>query len=275
MKRSLTGFGLLMIMMILTVPYWGDSLGLDPYGLAPDFAYAAASASHWLGTDELGRDVFARILYGGRVSLSVALISTLCATVIGLCIGLVAGYFGGWCDLLLMRVTDMVAVLPRLPVMMFLLALDEQLFGASNPSLVRLIVVMAGFGWMSIARLARAATLQARNAPFVEAARACGTPPNKIVLRHILTQAAVPVAVAASIDLGQAVIYENVLSFLGLGVMPPQPSWGAMLNQGLSYLHQAPLLALIPGLLTFAFVAWAHFLSEHLRVALDPRSFAR
>ena len=182
---------------------------------------------------------------------------------------------GGWVDSLLMRFTDMMAALPRLPVMMVLLILDERLFGASNPALVRLIFVMTCFGWMNMARLSRASALQVRSMPFVEAARASGTPPHQIVLRHILANSAAPVGVAASIDLGQAVIYENVLSFLGLGVAPPTPSWGVMLNQGLSYIHQAPLLVIVPGLMTFGFVAWAHFLSERVRVALDPRVPAR
>jgi len=205
----------------------------------------------------------------------VALISTVIASAFGCLVGLSAGYFGGWTDSVAMRVTDMVASLPRLPVMLLLLLVDEAYFGASNPAMIRLILVMSLFGWMSMARLARSSALQIKNAPYVLAAKALGARPRHIITKHLLPNAAVPLAVAASIAVSEAIIYENVISFLGLGISPPTPSWGGLLSQGLSYAHQAPLLVLIPGGLTFVVVATAHFFAEELRVALDPRTPAR
>ena len=275
MKKMIRWSALIALLLLLTSPWWGEFLGLDAYSISPDHAYAAPSWDHWLGTDELGRDVLARVLFGGRISVSVALISSLLAGLLGTGVGLGAGFIGGWADSLAMRITDIMAALPRLPVMLVLLMVDEAHFGAQNPAMVRLIVVMTLFGWMNIARLARSTALEIQNTSYVTAARALGTRPSKIVLTHILPNALVPVSVATSITVSQAIIYENVISFLGLGISPPTPSWGGLLNQGLTYVHEAPLLVLIPGGLTFLFVLAAHFFSQELRLALDPRVPAR
>ena len=275
MKSYVVRAGLLTVLFLLASPWWGAWMGLDAYTIAPEQSYAGPNAKHWLGTDELGRDSLSRIILGGQVSIMVALASTMLSGVIGTFVGMTAGYFGGWFDNLSMRLTDMMAALPRLPVMLVLLVVDEKYFGDENAAMIRLILVMGLFGWMNIARLARSTTLEIKNASYVMAARSVGARPGAILARHILPNALVPVSVAMSIALSQAIIYENVISFLGLGISPPTPSWGGILNQGLTYLHQAPLLVLIPGGLTFLFVVFAHFFARELRVALDPRVPAR
>lgn len=255
------------------------ALGLDPYTPHAGLVYAPPDAAHPLGTDDLGRDILARLLLGGRVSLAVAIAAGLLSLLLGGAVGLLAGYFGGPLDFVVSRATEAFLSLPRLPLMMLLAGADVGgwISGAgegrgSSAALVELVLVIVLFGWTTPARLARSAALQLRELDFVLAARALGASELRILATHVLPSAAPPLIVAATIETGELIVYESVLSFFGLGVPPPVPSWGAMLAQGLTYVYSAPLLVVLPGLLTFATVAALGLFGDGLRDALDPRS---
>jgi peptide/nickel transport system permease protein len=249
-----------------------DLLGrLAPPGLA-----------HPLGTDELGRDVLVRLLYGGRVSLLVGLAGALLAGGLGTAVGLVAGFLGGRTDALLMRLTDAVLALPMLPLLIVLGALDLGKLGiggalASGPwaSAVRVVVIVALFGWPMAARLVRARTLSVERESYVLAARALGAGPSAIMTRHVLPNVAAPAIVATTLAVGNVILAESVLSFLGLGVQPPLPSWGNMLTGAQDLVMTAPLLAVWPGLLIFVTVLGFNMLGDGLLGLLDPRARTR
>jgi len=240
------------------------------------------SAAHPLGTDELGRDVLARLLYGGRVSLAVGLVAAVAAAALGTVIGLVAGYYGGRLDAVLMRTTDGVIALPLLPLLIVLAALDlgklglpEAVVQSENVSLFRIIVIVALVGWTVVARLVRGTALALRERPFVEAARAQGATGFRIMTRHILPNLASPIIVATTLAAGNVILLESVLSFLGLGIQPPTPSWGNLLTNAQELIWQAPALAFYPGTLIFVTVIAFNFLGDGLRDALDPRALDR
>ena len=254
-----------------------DAMTVDLFG-----RFGAPSAEHPLGTDELGRDVLLRLLYGGRVSLLVGVAAALAAAVIGTVIGLIAGYFGGRLDALLMRLTDGVIALPLLPLLIVLAALDLERLGlpsdiATNESvsLYRIIAIVALVGWTTVARLVRGSALALRNQPFVEAARAQGAGSTRIMLVHILPNLTSPIIVATTLAAGNVILLESVLSFLGLGIQPPTPSWGNLLTNAQELVWSAPALAVYPGLLIFVTVIALNFLGDGLRDALDPRATRR
>ena len=247
---------------------------VDPFSIDPDALYAPASPDHWLGTDAEGRDFLARLLYGGRISLLVALITAFVAVTLGASLGLVAGYYGGPIDALIMRLIEATFAIPKLPLMLLFTALDlHRVFPRNSElgSIAAVSIVVALFGWTTAARLSRAAALSARSQDFVVAARALGFSDARVLFHHVLPFAAAPLIVATTLSLGEVVLYESVLSFLGLGVQPPVPSWGAMLARGLVDLARAPHLIVLPGLLTFLVVAAFQLVGDGLRDALDPR----
>ncbi len=210
------------------------------------------SVQHFLGTDELGRDVFLRLLYGGQVSLTVGFLGALLSTLIGTAIGLVSGWNAGRVDAFLMRFTDLIIALPLLPLLIILAALDPAKLGVSEiPDMLRIIIIVSLFGWPTVARLVRAGTLSAKERVYVTAARALGVTPRQILTRHILPNIAAPVVVAATLAAGNIILLESVLSFLGLGIQPPQSSWGNMLAHAQDIIWDKPLLALWPGLMIF------------------------
>ena len=234
---------------------------------------------YWLGTDEVGRDLFLRLLHGGRVSLSVGLAAAVMAAVIGSVLGLASGYFGGRIDALIMRFADGVIALPLLPLLIILAALDPNKLGlpdsiANSPAfaLYRIIVIIALVGWPTVARLVRAVTLTLRERDFIAVARAQGFGAGRIMLRHILPNAATPLLVATTLTVGNVILFESVLSFLGLGIQPPLPSWGNMLSNAQDQISSAPQLAIWPGLLIFLTVMSFNLLGDGLQAALDPRS---
>ena len=237
------------------------------------------SAAHPLGTDELGRDVLARLIQGGRISLAVGLAGALLAAAIGTAIGLVAGYLGGAVDALLMRLTDMVISLPLLPLLIVLAAVDLGKLGlpvqGEFAGVVRIVILMALFGWTTTARLVRASVLSLRTREFVRAAQAMGAGPARILVRHILPNAAGPLIVATTLAIGNVILVESVLSFLGLGVQPPVASWGNMLTGAQELLFEAPRLALWPGVLIFVSVLAFNLLGDGLQSYLDPRRLRR
>ncbi|RED49200.1 ABC transporter permease [Aestuariispira insulae] len=269
----------LLALLALFAPALEMLLGLDA-GAADLFnRLAPPSADHWLGTDEAGRDVFLRLLYGGRVSLMVGIIAALLAALLGTMIGLIAGYFGGWPDGFLMRATDAVIALPLLPLLIVLAAVDPQKLGLPDSiaqselfSLYRIILIISLVGWTTVARLVRAETLSLRRREFVIAARAQGLGSPAILCRHILPNVASPIVVATTLTIGNVILLESVLSFLALGIQPPTASWGNMLNNVQDYLWDAPMLAVWPGLMIFVTVIAFNFLGDGLQDALDPRA---
>ncbi|MFI5001222.1 MAG: ABC transporter permease [Reyranellales bacterium] len=241
--------------------------------------FEAPSAEHWLGTDDLGRDLFQRLLDGGRVSLLVGISGALLSAVLGALIGVVSGYLGGRLDGLLMRLTDGVIALPLLPLLIVLAAVDPAKVGIPREiaqsetfSLYRIVLIVALTGWTTVARLVRAETLSLKARDFTRAARALGARPARIMFRHILPNATGSLVVATSVSIGTLILLESTLSFLGLGTQPPAASWGNMLTGAQELLHEAPLLALWPGLLIFLTVIAFNFVGDGLQDALDPRS---
>ena len=257
-------------------------LALDPNEVDLLARYAPPSATHPLGTDELGRDVALRLLYGGRVSLLVGLSTALIAAVIGAVIGLAAGYYGGWPDALLMRLTDTVIALPLLPLLIVLAAADLEKLGvpaelaaAPEAGVWRIVVIVALVGWTTVARLVRGAALSLRERDFVLAAKSQGASGARVMFRHILPNAVSPIVVATTLSVGNIVLLESVLSFLGLGIQPPVASWGNMLTNAQETIYEAPLLAVWPGLAIFVTVIAFNFLGDGLQDALDPRALGR
>ena len=236
---------------------------------------AGPSAKHPLGTDDLGRDILARVLYGGRISLAVGMAAMLMAITVGVLIGALAGIARGWLDAALMWVTDLFLSLPQLPLLLLLIFLFreplKQMFGLEVGIFILIVVVIGGFRWMPVARLVRAQFFSLREKEFVEAARALGARTSRQVLRHILPNSLGPVIVAASIDVAAAIIAESTLSFLGLGFPPDIPTWGRILYDGRDYMDLAVHWALFPGLAIFLTVLSINFIGDGLRDALDPR----
>jgi peptide/nickel transport system permease protein len=236
---------------------------------------ATPSAAHWMGTDDLGRDLLARMLYGGRISLAVGLAAMLMAITVGVLIGALAGISRGWVDTVLMWITDLFLSLPQLPLLLLLIFLFrdplKKWLGLELGIFVLIVVVIGGFRWMPVARLVRAQFFSLREKEFVEAARALGASTTRQVVRHILPNSLGPVIVAATIDVAAAIIAESTLSFLGLGFPPDIPTWGRILYDGRDYMDIAVHWALFPGLAIFLTVLTINFIGDGLRDALDPR----
>ena len=238
-------------------PYSPDDLDAYHVLLPP-------STGHWLGTDELGRDVLTRIIYGSRISLKVGFVAVGIAAFIGTISGLIAGYFGGWIDQLLMRLVDIMLCFPTFFLILAVIAMLE-------PSIWYIMIVIGLTGWMGVARLVRAEVLSLRERDFILAARAIGASNSRIIFRHILPNALSPVMVAATLGVAGAILTESALSFLGIGVQPPTPSWGNMLTAGKDYLEFAWWLSLFPGVAILVTVIAYNLVGEGLRDALDPR----
>jgi peptide/nickel transport system permease protein len=233
------------------------------------------SWAHPLGTDDLGQDLLARMLYGGRISLAVGVAAMLIAIVIGVAIGAAAGHFAGAADHTLMRITDLFLSLPQLPLLLLIVYLFRDILnkalGPEAGVFVLVVAVIGGLRWMPVARLVRAQFLSLREQQFVEAARGLGAPPFRQVMRHILPNAMGPVIVAGTIDVAAAIIAESSLSFLGLGFPPDIPTWGRILFDAKDNLDFAPHWAIFPGTAIFLTVLSINYIGDGLRDALDPR----
>ena len=241
----------------------------DPEKTALLLIYEPPSVTHPFGTDGLGRDLATRILYGGRVSLSIGLLAVAVAITVGTLVGTVAGFYGRWIDGVLMRLVDMMYSFPRL----FLLILFGVLF--KGMTLPVIVTVLGLLSWMTTARLVRASFLSLKHREFVEAARAVGAGDRRIIVRHILPNALAPIIVAATLGVAAAIIAESTLSFLGLGIQPPTPTWGNMLRDATGEMEKAPWIAIFPGLFIFLAVVSINFIGDGLRDALDPRHVVR
>ena len=253
----------LIVLMAVITPL------ISPYSYAhpTDDISAPSSARHWLGTDDSGYDLLSRLAMGARVSLSVGLGVEILVLAVGIPIGLIAGYYGRWTDTLLMRLTDMMFAFPDILLAILIMAIYGQ-------SLGNLFVALAITGWPGLARLVRGQALSLRGREFVEAARALGIPSGQIIRRHLLPNLLSPIIVAATIDIAGVIIAEATLSFLGIGVQDPLPSWGKMISVARTshYWRSNPSLVIYPALCLSLTVLCLNFLGDALRDALDPRS---
>lgn len=262
-KGAMVGLAIVALFVVVAVfapliaPY-------DPIATSWSAVRKAPSWAHWLGTDEVGRDILSRIIFGARASLSAGVVSVGIAVGIGVPLGLLAGYAGGWIDALLSRVVDAMLAVPFL-----ILAIALAAF--LGPSLTNAMIAIGVTATPIIVRLTRGQTLAARVEDYVEAARAVGNPRWRIALRHILPNIVPPLLVQASLAVAGAIIAEAALSFLGLGQQPPSPSWGSMLNSSQRFIAQAPWMAFWPGFAIFLAVLSFNLLGDGLRDALDPR----
>ncbi len=264
------------------------SLGGQPH--SPGIVDAKGQV-HWLGVDNLGRDLYSRVLYAGRISITIAIFVTVFTEVIGVLIGAIAGYYGGFVDALVSRVTEFMITIPLLPILAIvaklLIQYNNQLpipdfvisgVGAilltpatETPKVIALIIVLVVFGWMGTARLMRGMTFSLRGQDFIESLRAFGASDTRIILRHIIPNGLAPIIVDASLSLGGVIITEAALSFLGVGVQDPTPTWGNMLAQAQGYMFQHPWLPLISGIPLVLVSLTFNFIGDGLRDALDPR----
>jgi peptide/nickel transport system permease protein len=274
--RLAVASAVILALMLLAVAF-GPLLWQVPIN---DIDFAAhlegPSWGHPLGTDDLGQDLLARMLYGGRISLAVGLASMLVAIVVGTAVGATAGMSHGSIDAALMWLTDLFLSLPPLPLLLLIIYLFREplkhLVGPELGTFILVVAVIGGFRWMQVARLVRAQFLSLREKEFVEAARALGMSSLRMVMRHILPNSMGPVIVAGTIDVAAAIIAESTLSFLGLGFPPDIPTWGRILFDAKDYLDIAPHWALFPGAAIFLAVLSINFIGDGLRDALDPRT---
>lgn len=262
-KMAMAGLALVVAMFAvsLAAPWLAP---YDPGQIDLQAALLPPSAAHPMGTDPLGRDVLSRIIYGSRVSLKVGFVAVGLATLIGLGIGALAGFYGGWVDFWLMRLVDLMLCFPSFFLILAVIALLE-------PSIWNIMVVIGLTNWMGVARLVRAEFLSLRERDFVVAARALGASDFRLMLRHMLPNALAPVMVSATLGVAGAILTESALSFLGLGVQPPTPSWGNILTAGKDNIEIAWWLSLFPGLAILITVMSYNLLGEGIREAIDPR----
>ncbi len=252
---------LLLVALALAAPLLAPH---DPSAQHPYERLASPNLTFPLGTDNLGRCLLSRLLYGARLSLASAGAASLLVLVIGVSVGALAGYAGGWVDMAIMRVVDLLLAFP-------LLVLALAITGFIGVGLGSVLIGVASVWWASYARVVRGLVLSLRERPFVEAARALGASPARIIIRHVLPHVLPPVIVLATLELGSMLLVISGLNFLGLGVQPPTPEWGAMLNDGRPFLRSAPQLMIYPGLVISFAVMACNLLGDGLRDALDPR----
>jgi ABC-type dipeptide/oligopeptide/nickel transport system permease subunit len=265
LRGRLSGTGMLIISIVAFMAVFAPLLSPhNPYRQDMYHILEKPSKTHWLGTDNLGRDVLSRVIYGSRVSLYVGIVSMLISVMIGITVGLIAGFSGGVVDDILMRITDAFMCFPFL---IFVLAVAAAL----GPGINNVILSLSLLGWTGFARIIRGQVLVLRELPYVEAARSVGMPEYKIMFHHVLPNAIAPVIVAASIFIGRAILTESGTAFLGLGVQPPIASWGRELRVAYSYMTRAPYFSIAPGSLITLTVLAFHFVGDGLRDALDPR----
>jgi peptide/nickel transport system permease protein len=276
-KHRLAMFGSVMIIFLILTVLIGPSVWtVDRDAL--DFAYTMSNPipEHPLGTDELGRDLLARALYGGRISLAVGVTAMIIAILLGSVIGAVSGYLGGYIDEGLSFLTNLFLSLPQLPLLLLTVYLFRdsvtKVLGIEFGMFVIVVVMVGILAWMSTARIVRATFISLKQKEFVEAAVCIGVKQSNIMFKHILPNAMSPIIVAATLEIGSAILSESTLSFLGIGFPPDTPTWGRLVTDGSQYLQVAPHLPLIPAALIFITVLSINFMGDGLRDALDPRS---
>jgi len=237
---------------------------------------------HVFGTDELGRDVLMRLIYGTRISMGVGILVALSAALIGLLIGAIAGYYGGFIDSALMRITDALLSLPTIPVLIVVCAIDLQkipfvnsILSTGSESILKLVFILCIFSWMPVSRLVRASILSLREREFILASKTLGATDFTIITRHMFPNVIAPLLVSVTLGVGESILFEAALSFLGLGIQPPTPSWGNMLFNAQELIYQAPLLAILPGLLILFVTISFNYVGDGLQDAIDPKTIKR
>jgi len=274
-------FGAILLGFVIIYVVFGSLLFDEAYANYNDTSrrLQAPSADHIMGTDNIGRDIFARTVYGGQISVLIGVLAVTVSISIGVLVGVITGYFGGWIDVLLMRLTEAMLSIPTL----LLLLLISNIFGARVPqiqligrtfsgSVIVIIVIIGLTSWMGLARIVRSLVLSLKETEFILAARALGAPDYRIIFSHILPNIIAPVVVSATLGVGNAILSESYISFLGVGVGAPTATWGNILEGARQFFEQAPWLWIAPGTLILLTVMGINFLGDGLRDALDPRS---
>ncbi|MBV8153293.1 MAG: ABC transporter permease [Candidatus Eremiobacteraeota bacterium] len=271
---------IVLVLMVLAAVFAGQLAPIDPNAidnvhwqgtpLPPCFQDASQCGGHILGTDEVGRDLLSRLLFGARISLTVGLSAVLMEVFIGTILGAISGYYGGWIDYAIMRVTDVFLSIPLLPLLLVLTAIVAASSTKASLSFGVIVLIIGALSWPTVARLVRASFLSLREREFAEAARALGNSDRRIIFRHLLPNAVAPIVVQATLDVAGVIITESTLSFLGLGIQPPTASWGNMLANAQSNLSIAWWAAVFPGLCILVTVLSINYMGDGLRDALDP-----
>jgi peptide/nickel transport system permease protein len=278
-KLAIAGL-VVLILMVSGAVFAGQLAPFDPNAidnvhwqgtpLPPCFQDGSQCGGHSLGTDEVGRDLLSRLLFGARISLMVGLFAVLMEVLIGTTLGAISGYYGGWIDWAIMRVTDVFLSIPLLPLLLVLTAIVAASSSKAALNFGVIVLIIGGLSWMSVARLVRASFLSLREREFAEAARAIGNNDGRIIYRHLLPNAVAPIVVQATLDVAGVIVLESTLSFLGLGIQPPTASWGNMLSNAQANLQTAWWAAVFPGLCILATVLSINYIGDGLRDALDP-----
>jgi peptide/nickel transport system permease protein len=286
-------FGILLITLLAPViaPFEIQELSVNDYFVKWGTVDPATGRIHYMGTDNIGRDYFSRLIYAGRISLTVAILSVIISEVIGIVVGAVSGFFGGWVDAVLMRFVEFMLTIPQLPLLLIISSMllrNDQLIAIPDPILkfmgnilllsprdsrnaVLIVMVLAGFGWLSAAQLMRGTVLSLREQTFVEASRSLGASNFRIIMRDMIPNAMAPIIVDASLGLAGYVVAEAALAFLGFGIQDPVPTWGNLLAASQQFMLDRPWLPLIPGLPIFICSLAFNYIGDGLRDALDPR----
>jgi peptide/nickel transport system permease protein len=264
-KHKLSRAGIIIISLLVFMAIFAPLL--SPYDPNTQDLYqvlTGPSGTHWLGTDNVGRDLLSRIIYGSRVSITVGILSTFFSAFVGVVIGLIAGYRGGLVDMIIMRIVDTFMCIPWLPFVLVLAA-------ALGPGLKNIVIALSFLGWTGFCRIMRGQVLMVRELPYVEAAKASGASGFRIMFKHLFPNCLAPIIVAVTITLGSFIMVESAMAFFGLGVQPPTPSWGRELRIGYAYLETVPFFSIAPGLLITLSVLAFNFVGDGLRDSLDPR----
>lgn len=263
-KDKMSAIGMMIILILTFIAIFAPYLSHNPMEVNMENRLLGPSEKHPMGTDQLGRDLLSRIVYGTQISIAAATMATLMIMIFGVTIGVTAGYFGGTIDQAIMRIVDVLLAFPNL-------ILTIAIVGMLGPSLMNLIIAMTTTGWVGYSRIVRGSVLSVKEKEFIEAARAMGCSDSYIIFRHIIPNVISPVIVIATIGMGHTILSITGLSFLGLGAQPPTPEWGTMLSESKSFMTTAPHLMIFPGLMIMIVVLAFNFLGDGLRDILDPR----
>ena len=278
-KLAMAGAIVLLLMVIIAVFAWKlapqdpnaiDNVHWQGNPLPPCFQDAAQCGGHVLGSDENGRDLLSRLMFGAQISLTVGVAAVIMELIIGTLLGAVAGYYGGWVDYVMMRITDVFLSIPLLPLLLTLTAIVAASSSKASLGFGVIVVIIGALSWPGVARLVRASYLSLREREYTEAARALGNGDTRIMLRHLLPNAIAPIIVQATLDVANVIVLESTLSFLGFGIQPPTASWGNMLANAESNLEVAWWAAVFPGLCILVTVLAINYIGDGLRDALDP-----
>lgn len=263
-KNKMAMLGLILVSLLFFVAFFIPIISPhDPYRVALDEQFLPPSSTYWLGTDNFGRDLLTRILYGARISLLVGIVPSFISLMIGAIMGIISGYYGGRIDFIIMRLADTMIAFPSLLLAMVVMyTLGANLFN--------IFIALSLVGWAGVARVVRSQTLALKEKEFIEAARAVGTTRAKIMVRHIFPNIVPTLIVLFSLSIPEAIMWESSLSFLGVGVQPPEASWGLLVAKGKEYLFASPLVAIMPGVAILITVLAFNFIGDGLRDALDP-----